>query len=396
MLQVEAKAEMDDEQALATMNGLRQLEKRHKVEEKKSPWMGRYIETVRDRAPFRFLDLPAEIRNMVYDLILPSRQVLRLRCFVTPAIARSNRALRHETLPYWFAINTFVAEVKSNFVGISQCASHGSKAEYIGEDDSRFKWLGSLDLNAEVTGLLRTAPPRSIKIKNLDFCMKSASVKQDRSRSQRYAVLSLRHGRSTKVSLHVGNGTSEEYTAHVRHVMEQSRAILESLVSCPDYDGLFMLEIREVAAAFRIRPMLADKPSIEELEATSEVPAPGSVKRNRSRIELDQSRRRTGVELSRAQVKRELRNGVNRGPSSRRFGADDDEFDLSDEDLIFAEDNIQTLESIGNRNSQPRAGGSGLRTSTRQALSRQQPELLQKDEFDLDEEETYFGPSPRS
>ena len=142
--------------------------------------------------PFRLLDLPAEVRVCIYEYALQDPFVLRLRSFATPALSRTSRQLRQECLPVWFAINTFVAEVKSTFLGISVCASHGPKAEYITEKDKRFKRLGSLDLDPIVNRLLATCPPSMVRLKNIDFCMMSAAwQKRDWVTSDRYAILSV-------------------------------------------------------------------------------------------------------------------------------------------------------------------------------------------------------------
>lgn len=229
--------------------------------------------------PFRLLDLPAEMRVRIWEDALQEPFVLRLRSFATPALARTSRQLRQECLPIWFATNTFVAEVKSTLLGISVCASHGPKAEYIAERDTRFHRLGSLDLSPIVNSLLATCPPRAIRLKNIDFCMLGAGSHQVWQTSGRYAVLSVsqvddrvsmvpsavrsltaacaqvRDGRPVRVTTHVGGGTSPEFTKHVLHVFKQGKAFLEHLVADSEFEGLYMLQIKEVAAAFRTEPL---------------------------------------------------------------------------------------------------------------------------------------------
>lgn len=51
---------------------------------------------------FRFLDLPAELRNFVYSMIT-SNKSMSLGSFAVPAIARTSRQLRSEFLPIFFA-----------------------------------------------------------------------------------------------------------------------------------------------------------------------------------------------------------------------------------------------------------------------------------------------------
>ncbi|KAM3414154.1 hypothetical protein BST61_g10812 [Cercospora zeina] len=268
-LKIEAKSSMDDDAALATFQELRRLGRRFRAPEKLHKTR---CEELRPTAPvtrpFPFLELPAEVRMCIYEYALPETFVQRLRNFVTPALARTSTQLRQESLPVWFAINTFVAEVKSSFLGISFCSSHGTRAEYISENDTRYRRLGNLDQTSIVTGLLATQPPRMIRLRNIDFCMMSADSKRDRTRSDRFAVLSVRDGRPVRITAHVGGGTSSEYSKHVHHVFESGRTFLEELVSDPDYQGLYMRHVKDVAAAFRAKPLLPRTAS-EELQPTT-------------------------------------------------------------------------------------------------------------------------------
>ncbi|KAF2213753.1 hypothetical protein CERZMDRAFT_96575 [Cercospora zeae-maydis SCOH1-5] len=260
-LKIEAKPSMDDDAALATFQELRRLERRFRAPEKLHKTRCKELRPIAPATrPFPFLELPAEVRMCIYEYALQEPFVQRLRNFVTPALARTSAQLRQESLPVWFAINTFVAELKSSFLGLSFCSSHGTRAEYISENDTRYRRLGNLDLDPIVTRLLATCPPRMIRLRNLDFCMKSADSKRDRTRSDRFAVLSVRDGRPVRITAHVGGGSSSEYSKHVHHVFESGRSFLEQLVSDPDYQGLYMLHVKDVAAAFRVKPLLPESP----------------------------------------------------------------------------------------------------------------------------------------
>lgn len=176
---------------MATFKDLRRLERRFRAPEKVFRTRCEELRTVPASKPFPFLDLPPEVRLCIYEHALREPFVQRLRNFVTPALARASSQLRQESLPVWFAINTFVAEVKSTFLGMSFCSSHGTRAEYISEDDTRYRRLGNLDLSSVVTGLLATRSPKMIRLKNVDFCMLSADEKRDRTGSDRFAMLSV-------------------------------------------------------------------------------------------------------------------------------------------------------------------------------------------------------------
>ncbi|EME81144.1 uncharacterized protein MYCFIDRAFT_208263 [Pseudocercospora fijiensis CIRAD86] len=203
----------------------------------------------------RFFDLPAEIRNYIYEHVVSKDSVLRLRCFVLPGICRTSQQLRQESLPIFFAQNHFVAEVKTNFEGISACPTHGSHAQYITfHDFFRFKLAGKLDLNRVVDKMLRLCHPKLIKVKNIDFCMMAVNRRKRRDEQYRYAILSVRDGRLDKVSTHIKEGNDPEYTKHLKRVLSQGRTVLDQITSDPDYAGLDMTQLRDVAATFVADP----------------------------------------------------------------------------------------------------------------------------------------------
>ncbi|KXT18405.1 hypothetical protein AC579_8143 [Pseudocercospora musae] len=202
-----------------------------------------------------FFALPAEIRNYIYEQVVSKDSVLRLRCFVLPGICRTSQQLRQESLPIFFAQNHFVAEVKTNFEGISACPTHGSHAQYITfHDFFRFKLAGKLDLNRVVNGMLPLCHLKLIKVKNIDFCMMAVNRRKRRDEQYRYAILSVRHGRLNKVSTHIKEGNDPEYTKHLRRVLSQGRGVLDQMTSDPNYGGLDMAQLRDVAATFVADP----------------------------------------------------------------------------------------------------------------------------------------------
>ncbi|KXT02060.1 hypothetical protein AC578_6687 [Pseudocercospora eumusae] len=202
-----------------------------------------------------FFHLPAEIRNYIYEHVVSKDSVLRLRCFVLPGICRTSQQLRRESLPIFFAQNHFVAEVKTNFEGISACPTHGSHAQYITfHDFFRFKLAGKLDLNRIVNGMIPLCHPKLIKVKNIDFCMMAVNRRKRRDEQYRYAILSVRDGRRNKISTHIKEGNDPEYTKHLRRVLSQGRGVLDQITSDPDYTGLDMAQLRDVAATFVADP----------------------------------------------------------------------------------------------------------------------------------------------
>lgn len=61
---------------------------------------------------FRFLDLPAELRNRIYKLTFSQEFVVQTKCAATtkncPAIAEVSRQIRHEALPLFYSTTTFI------------------------------------------------------------------------------------------------------------------------------------------------------------------------------------------------------------------------------------------------------------------------------------------------
>lgn len=75
-----------------------------------------------------------------------------------------------------------------------------------------------------------------------------------------------------RITTHVGGGKSPEYSKHVQHVFDAARSFLEHLVSDPEYQGLYMLQLKDVAAAFRVKPPLLGSPAEEVQPAAALLP----------------------------------------------------------------------------------------------------------------------------
>lgn len=64
---------------------------------------------------FRFVDLPAEIRNEVYSLVISSStSPFNILTFSTPAISKVSTQLRSEALPLFFAEANFYVNVSTD------------------------------------------------------------------------------------------------------------------------------------------------------------------------------------------------------------------------------------------------------------------------------------------
>ena len=60
-------------------------------------------------APFRFLDLPPELRNRVYNyaLVTPGQPIIVTPILQPPSLLSASRGIRHENLLLWYRCNYF-------------------------------------------------------------------------------------------------------------------------------------------------------------------------------------------------------------------------------------------------------------------------------------------------
>lgn len=75
--------------------------------------LARALEKADDNATFRVLDLPAEIRNMIYELYISDLPSLG-QCHLQPPLTLASRVLRAETLPIFYGCATFLFTVLSD------------------------------------------------------------------------------------------------------------------------------------------------------------------------------------------------------------------------------------------------------------------------------------------
>ncbi|KAK4548229.1 hypothetical protein LTR36_010099 [Oleoguttula mirabilis] len=82
--------------------------------------------------PFRFLSLPPELRNRIYDLLLPQNTPRGTR-HKRSSITQASRQLREESLPIFFAASTFFIRFDTQHRDVQECVADARKwAELIG------------------------------------------------------------------------------------------------------------------------------------------------------------------------------------------------------------------------------------------------------------------------
>lgn len=219
---------------------------------------------------FPFLRLPPEIRNRIYQYALPRRLVQRLRCFATPALSRVSQQLRQETLPVFFYVNTFVAEVKTSFVSCSSRSASKAKANYIRHDHWRFKYLGLVSIAGDVNPLSWLYYAKKALFKNLDIVLLHPYNTYGGHVRHESAVLSLRFGAQVKITTHVNMDSTR--TKLERRYLEKLLRLAEGVMryhtSVPDSQGLLFRRLESVAETFRyarVEPSKAKNPSEHHL-----------------------------------------------------------------------------------------------------------------------------------
>ncbi|KAK5138138.1 hypothetical protein LTR08_004833 [Meristemomyces frigidus] len=121
--------------------------------------------------PFRFFDLPPELRNRVYDLLLPEGTPTEISSR-RPVITQASQQLRAETLPIYFAASRFVVDVnhKANVEQYTERVREWAKLT----GPTQLKALCSVTLRVR---LVKPGGPRGIKVVELarsDFVFKFA------------------------------------------------------------------------------------------------------------------------------------------------------------------------------------------------------------------------------
>ncbi|KAK5168802.1 uncharacterized protein LTR77_006111 [Saxophila tyrrhenica] len=117
--------------------------------------------------PFRFLDLPPELRNRVYGYATAgqdgSTRRLASRTLKPPAITRVSQLVRQESMPVYFDVNSSVIEVTTPHGGLRS----GSFPGFLRQTDRRFMNTGRLEMPKVVYSFLRDAGKVAARIKDL-------------------------------------------------------------------------------------------------------------------------------------------------------------------------------------------------------------------------------------
>lgn len=215
---------------------------------------------------FRFFDLPQELRDVIYSLVVLQSDKATLQNLELHGICQLSRQLRQESLPVYFKLNTFILEVVGSAavreVSLVQ-TTPGIKAHFLRETDDRINEAGVLKLNPGIESLLGARTPeifiRIIDIVPLNF------VKSRGQNEHLSVVLSLRMpGGASKgeVSVNMGDPqvgslatmANSEFHRDLTHLSGPAERFLPSFADRDTAKGLSFSALTALARTFMVLP----------------------------------------------------------------------------------------------------------------------------------------------
>lgn len=208
--------------------------------------------------PFRFVDLPAEIRNLVYSLLLAGdkEKPLDLASFRSPAITRVSKQLRSEALAVLFAEGYFFVVVGATFRtrGLKRIGHFSSELA-----QKRAKKAGKFHVSRGVLRFLREtkAVLRGITIqvieadfygcKGLQESWYGASLKLGYEAGSSYITSAVRPD-DLFLLLFTGDYEEEDVVFHLNAAKSEAEQIIASK---KDFKGFTLSDLRKIARLFR-------------------------------------------------------------------------------------------------------------------------------------------------
>ncbi|KAK5168799.1 uncharacterized protein LTR77_006108 [Saxophila tyrrhenica] len=198
--------------------------------------------------PFRFMDLPPELRNRIYGFATHNEVPLRLRALKPPAITRVSRQVRSESIPVYFDVNTFVVQTTAPYTGWILYQGRASRGTFLRQTTKRWERTGLLRLPQKIHGFFRDAGLIAAKIKNLEFRLQALQRPEERDAAAdvgdpiRDFIVRLEHGKQPDLvgcggpAVAVGN-----YQAQVdedwKWLWEPLVESMKEQISMPGYQG---------------------------------------------------------------------------------------------------------------------------------------------------------------
>jgi hypothetical protein len=199
--------------------------------------------TTRSRARnFRFLDLPPEIRAIIYaEACAEPSEPLDLSNFKLPLQLSVSSMLRSEALPVFFSTTTFTAKFRSNW-----CvrAEHIHGPEYI-----RYMESGKLDLSPYLRNTPVALPKEAVRFHNINFSVQCACCVQERViGSLELRVVDRKPFVVNSSSISSNSETKKVWTRMVEGVESQAKQIGARHL----FNGFTIDDLVELAVCFRL------------------------------------------------------------------------------------------------------------------------------------------------
>jgi hypothetical protein len=119
-----------------------------------------------EEAPFRFLNLPAELRVEIYGFLCYQDERINLFDVKLPAITRVSRLIRHEALATFFEINHFLVGIHTPY----QIIRHGpSVGQFLPTNHERSGLFGTIRLSGLTSATLNSVGAAGVKFRRLDI-----------------------------------------------------------------------------------------------------------------------------------------------------------------------------------------------------------------------------------
>ncbi|KAK4543985.1 hypothetical protein LTR36_004759 [Oleoguttula mirabilis] len=215
--------------------------------------------TTIDIEPFRFLDLPPELRNRVYTFHLATAandgKIYDLTSLKEPAIAAVSQLVRQESLPIFFTEAAFEL-----YVGADVDPRPGWTGTIQPYSPIKAKYAGTLTLRPRVLRRIRSSLQEAVILRDVTLKAVDCAVIQHRAYWKRVSsgVRQFHSISALRLRCDIGSGvevaaTVRDYYQYIldpRHADVQ--AIAEAVAGRAGFIGFTIEDLEEVAKGFRV------------------------------------------------------------------------------------------------------------------------------------------------